>query len=178
MPTVQPLIEEETAARESSPTAQWDLAAQNEAVHRTRRHFSNWLKRHWPTDPEGVADFALLLDELLANAALHGCGRIQVHIRLAETYVYCEVRDGSDCPPVLARSGEAEHGRGIALVAALSDGWGVRDRPSGKAVWFVKRRASTDAGTPDGGAGSGMIRFVRQYAPSGDPGPETADSAA
>ncbi len=31
---------------------------------------------------------------------------------------------------------DALDGRGLALVDALSEQWGVEDRPLGKAVWF------------------------------------------
>jgi anti-sigma regulatory factor (Ser/Thr protein kinase) len=37
---------------------------------------------------------------------------------------------GAEAPP------DAESGRGLALVDACADEWGVRDYPHGKAVWF------------------------------------------
>jgi hypothetical protein len=35
----------------------------------------------------------------------------------------------------LARSSEATSGRGLALVVALADEWGVQSRHDGKCIW-------------------------------------------
>ena len=35
--------------------------------------------------------------------------------------------------------GRDENGRGMALVAEMSDEWGVDSEPDGKNVWFVLR---------------------------------------
>ncbi|MGK5447132.1 ATP-binding protein [Streptomyces radiopugnans] len=45
---------------------------------------------------------------------------------------------GDDVPRPRGTSPEDESGRGLALVAALSDAWGAYPRPCGvgKAVWF------------------------------------------
>ncbi|WP_432012423.1 ATP-binding protein [Streptomyces cucumeris] len=84
----------------------------------------------------------LIVAELSANAALHGrvpgrdftlllryddeAGRLEI-----------EVSDTHDAEPIpkLPASDE-EHGRGLLLVEALADRWGVRDRRGpGKTVW-------------------------------------------
>ncbi|SFL06767.1 hypothetical protein SAMN05216275_15115 [Streptosporangium canum] len=49
-----------------------------------------------------------------------------------------EVTDRSAVWPALLSAGpDAEHGRGLAIVAAYADRWGVEPAPEGKTVWFV-----------------------------------------
>ncbi|OEV02993.1 ATP-binding protein [Streptomyces oceani] len=83
----------------------------------------------------------LCVSELATNALLHGMppGRaFRLALWLtAESRLRVEVRDSGDGQP-RARTGlaaEAEHGRGLLLVATLADAWGVRAGEPGKAVW-------------------------------------------
>lgn len=50
-----------------------------------------------------------------------------------------------------------EHGRGLLLVAALADKWGVRERDPGKVVWCEFRVA----GCLDGSLGHQFTHAVR-----------------
>ncbi|MFG2682356.1 ATP-binding protein [Streptomyces sp. NPDC048392] len=87
---------------------------------------------------------ALLLAELAANAVTHGRvpGRdIEVLLRLDAYTLRIDVSDSrGECRPTgpetaAAATPEAEHGRGLLLVDALADRWGVVDRvPVGKTV--------------------------------------------
>lgn len=85
---------------------------------------------------------ALLVAELAANAVTHGRvpGRdIEVLLRLDAYTLRIDVSDsrGERRPSVTAVTAapEAEHGRGLLLVDALADRWGVFDRvPVGKTV--------------------------------------------
>ncbi|WP_405795431.1 ATP-binding protein [Streptomyces sp. NBC_01506] len=83
----------------------------------------------------------LVLSELLTNAGRHARvspGReIETwYMRMSDT-LRIEVHDASsDWPEVREPDLEAPDGRGLALVAALSDEWGVRHRNGpGKSVW-------------------------------------------
>ncbi|QIQ03724.1 ATP-binding protein [Streptomyces liangshanensis] len=85
---------------------------------------------------------ALLLSELVTNALRHGSppGRqIAVTLHRAEGLLRLEVEDAGDRLP-RPRTAEPdlddECGRGLALVAALADDWGVAPRRGpGKCVW-------------------------------------------
>ncbi|MDP9613523.1 MULTISPECIES: ATP-binding protein [Streptomyces] len=82
--------------------------------------------------------------ELAANAATHGRvpGRdFRLHLVLHPHAVRIEVTDSRSekRPPAPGRltppPANAETGRGLLLVQALSLAWGVEERPVGKTVW-------------------------------------------
>ncbi|MEU3460616.1 ATP-binding protein [Streptomyces sp. NPDC006733] len=91
-----------------------------------------------------VADSAVLvLSELLTNAIDHARvspGRqIETRYRREDAGVRIEVHDAAEQRPRRAGQGnDVERGRGLFIVDALADGWGVSDRDGvGKAVWAV-----------------------------------------
>ncbi|SCK34284.1 Anti-sigma regulatory factor (Ser/Thr protein kinase) [Streptomyces sp. WMMB 322] len=98
----------------------------------------------WGLDGDAVSDAALVVSELVTNAVRHGHvrGRL-VELRLVydlEKTVTVEVSDAGDGqpPPTAGRAADvalAESGRGLALVAAFADAWGVQERVVGKTVW-------------------------------------------
>ncbi|GAA2280632.1 hypothetical protein GCM10010415_56640 [Streptomyces atrovirens] len=88
-----------------------------------------------------VTDAAeLALTELVANVVRHVPGRrCRVCFLLRPGGVRVEVAD--DCPELPARTvggGLGESGRGLVIVDAVADRWGVTVRPGGrgKTVWF------------------------------------------
>lgn len=104
-----------------------------------RRHLHDW-------GMDGLADTAeLVLSELGGNAARHACDLddrlIETRFgRLPDGTLRIEVHDASDSKPELRRTtDDAESGRGLALVDALTGGlWGVSDRDGpGKTVWAL-----------------------------------------
>ncbi len=106
------------------------------------------LARSWAREvlvPWGLdhlrPDLDLALSELLANAVLHAPGPARVVLERAQDGLRLEVRDSSPTSPVRRVSGGgATTGRGLNLVAALADGWGVgarSDGEAGKTVWCV-----------------------------------------
>ncbi|MEU4653062.1 ATP-binding protein [Streptomyces sp. NPDC023723] len=111
--------------------------------------------RSWglPTHP---AD--LLVAELASNAATHG--RVQgrdFHVRLhvLDDTLRIEVTDtrGEQLPALQAPDDDAESGRGLLLVEALADRWGVADgRFPRKTMWAEVGVGSPEPGSPRSGA--------------------------
>ncbi|MFE5395406.1 ATP-binding protein [Streptomyces sp. NPDC056568] len=99
----------------------------------------------------GVTDAVeLAVTELLANVVRHVPDRRCTVLLLRQTggVVRVEVTDGSPRQPVLAVSvrDDAESGRGLVLLDAVADKWGVGPGPAGgKTVWF---ECADRAGTP------------------------------
>ena len=86
----------------------------------------------------GLLDAAeLCVSELVTNAVLHAGTAIQLEVGYAASIVRLGVRDQSPNAPMLVRHTEtASTGRGLAMVAAVADAWGVvQHNGSGKTVW-------------------------------------------
>ncbi|QXE36545.1 ATP-binding protein [Streptomyces sp. GMY02] len=83
----------------------------------------------------------LILSELLSNASLHARVSpeqvIETHYFRSSGGLRIEVHDGSpDRPQPRTPDAEAADGRGLLLVDALADEWGVADQCGpGKVVW-------------------------------------------
>ena len=89
-----------------------------------------------PVDP----DVAILLtSELVTNAIRHERGgSVTLAVSCSRDELRVDVHDTSCSLPVLADTpADAETGRGLMLVATLSDDWGVYRTPAGKAVYFT-----------------------------------------
>lgn len=89
-------------------------------------------------------EFGLGAQEVMANAVLHGCrrvhdGTITVSVRCDGRRIRLEVQDPSDeQPQVRDVADDEQSGRGMLIVTAIADRWGV-EAPSegvGKAVWM------------------------------------------
>ena len=87
-----------------------------------------------------VDDAVLLVSELVTNSVLHGGPPLVVAVDCDGSALQVRVRDGSpELPAPRVAGPEAENGRGMALVDAMSDNWGVERDENGKHVWFVLR---------------------------------------
>ncbi|MGW6915463.1 SpoIIE family protein phosphatase [Kitasatospora sp. NPDC054939] len=95
----------------------------------------------------GVAELVdtaeLLASELVTNAIRHTDRDAMFTARLyreaadGRARLRVEVEDESDLWPTRRTPGEqASSGRGLMLVEALADGWGVEPRGTGKRMWF------------------------------------------
>ncbi|WP_331769640.1 SpoIIE family protein phosphatase (plasmid) [Embleya sp. NBC_00888] len=123
---VNPLTDEDSTA--------WELPADPACVGRARdlavRQLTTW----------GLDELAftteLVVSELVTNALRYG-GDGPVTLRLIRGNVLvCEVSDGSNTQPRLRRARTTdEGGRGLFLVAQLTQRWGSRYRQSGKTIW-------------------------------------------
>lgn len=106
----------------------------------------------WP--PASAETVRLLVSEVVTNAVLHARTPVELLLEVQGDRVRVDVRDGSPSAPLLKRyAADAATGRGLRLLAALSDEWGVSRTPSGKSVWFtVGRDARDDPGSVTGDA--------------------------
>jgi anti-sigma regulatory factor (Ser/Thr protein kinase) len=104
--------------------------------------------------PALAGDVAVVVSELTSNALLHGSLRdrlIRVRLAVTRTALTVEVDDprGERLPCPREVSDEDRFGRGLLLVGALTDDWGVRPRPAGvgKTVWAQWHLGVTLCGT-------------------------------
>lgn len=100
----------------------------------------------FPEAQDFVDDMVLMVSELMTNAVTHGrvpgtSGRqVRMAIEKAGDVIRVEVRDTqSDKQPHRCEAGQNTSGRGLVLVEALSDAWGVSHEVIGKTVWVEKR---------------------------------------
>ncbi|WP_105967632.1 PAS domain S-box protein [Streptomyces geranii] len=83
-------------------------------------------------------DALLLLSEILTNAVLHAEGPIGLRLSRTDSDLTVEVTDHSPQLPQPRLAGtDEESGRGLLLVRALADNWGVRPTDEGKTTWFT-----------------------------------------
>lgn len=106
------------------------------------------IGRHWVVRiaaAAGVTGMAnqvveLLASELLSNAVLHGAGGrpVQLWFRADDDVVRVSVSDSLPKRPVVLHPAlVAPSGRGMAIVEAMSNRWGVDSQDDGgKTVWF------------------------------------------
>lgn len=111
-----------------------DLAAIADARRLLREQL-----RHWGVP--GLVDIAeLLTSELVTNALQHTENGAVLTATLSGGPAHrlrVEVHDHTDRRPRPHLPGEnATSGRGLLLVQALADSWGVRSLGTGKVVWF------------------------------------------
>ncbi|MET9377187.1 ATP-binding protein [Streptomyces sp. NPDC002992] len=105
----------------------------------------------------------LCVSELVANVIRHvGAGTpTSLSLSMNGTYLRVEVRD-PDCralPTLTAASPDAESGRGMALVDAMADRWGVLVGSDHKVTWC---EIATDLSMPNGHGGG--VRVTRAEA--------------
>jgi anti-sigma regulatory factor (Ser/Thr protein kinase) len=88
-----------------------------------------------------LADAVAVMAELVGNAVRHATpldgGVVRVAWRLRPDAVEIRVTDGGSttAPERLDADAEAPDGRGLTIVAALSDAWGVDRDGLGQCVW-------------------------------------------
>jgi anti-sigma regulatory factor (Ser/Thr protein kinase) len=108
-------------------------------------HARHWIVqccREWQCDD--LADpAALLLTELVTNVFLHARTECLIDAVFDYPVLAVTVRDGDD-QELLVRlpSDSAEEGRGLAIVDALADAWGIQQADGTKSVCFQLSSAS------------------------------------
>jgi anti-sigma regulatory factor (Ser/Thr protein kinase) len=105
------------------------------------RHLVVDLLRAWAA-PHDLDDAALLVTELVANVVDHAGGEVllTLELTLSDGWLRLSVADGSSVMPVVRElAGGAVRGRGLLLVQAIADRWGVEEYRGGKRVWLEMR---------------------------------------
>ncbi|WP_328583153.1 ATP-binding protein [Streptomyces sp. NBC_00370] len=125
-------------------TVQRFFAAHPESV-RQAREFACETLSGW--DLAGrIDDIRLCVSELATNALVHGTVSdhgFLVRLDAGTDVVRLEVHDSRRLRPESRQAADTDvSGRGLVLLAALADGWGVQDRaPLGKIVWSCFKTA-------------------------------------
>jgi anti-sigma regulatory factor (Ser/Thr protein kinase) len=90
-----------------------------------------------------LSDIAMIVSELVTNAVRAGADVIDVAVTLTDGELRIEVTDGvGGWPTVRDADIEDATGRGLPLVAAIAERWGVdRNDPTGKHVWATLQLA-------------------------------------
>ncbi|WP_406103218.1 SpoIIE family protein phosphatase [Streptomyces sp. NBC_01003] len=113
--------------------AEWDVPADAAAVAETRKLVDERLTA-WGLE-EAAFTMELVVSELVTNAIRYGTEPIRLRL-IKERSLICEVSDSSNTAPHLRRAQVSdEGGRGLFLVAELTQRWGTRYTSAGKTIW-------------------------------------------
>ncbi|WP_371101709.1 ATP-binding protein [Streptomyces sp. PU_AKi4] len=129
----------------------------------TRTRLSDWGLQE-------LSDSAqLCVSELVSNVITHvGCGtpaNLTVSLRGARLRIELRDPDARALPTLVEASDDAEGGRGMALIDALAERWGIDLHDNGKVTWC--ELVATPA-TPDGHAGVRVTRAAKVLSSYGD----------
>ncbi|MEU1071249.1 MULTISPECIES: ATP-binding protein [unclassified Streptomyces] len=123
-----------------------DLEAAPERVPQIRRIVAAHL-RYWRLECL-IQPVSLGVCELLTNVFRHAEGdkNCTLELRWTGRRLTAAVLDRDPRLPVLGGDEPlAARGRGLAMVASLSDSWGTHATDGGKVVWFTLRAEAPDA---------------------------------
>lgn len=122
----------------ASDTAEWTFPADASSVPEIRKAVTDRLAA-WSLDEQAFAT-ELVVSELAGNAVRHAGGSMTVRLIRGRDRLVCEVGDDSSTQPRIRRAHSTdEGGRGLFLVAEVSDRWGCRFGPRGKTIWAEQR---------------------------------------
>ncbi|MEU8975696.1 SpoIIE family protein phosphatase [Streptomyces monashensis] len=127
--------------------ARWDVPSEPAAVSVARADATRQLAE-WRLPDAVSADVKLVISELVTNAVRYGTAPITLRL-LYDRTLTCEVSDTSSTAPHLRYAAEEdEGGRGLFLIARLSERWGTRYLPNGKVIWAECSPHATEEPTP------------------------------
>lgn len=115
---------------------------------RTGRQFARDVVLEWGLERLSD-DVQLGVSELLSNAVRHAGTDVEMSLKLNGRLVV-EVHDSDPDlrrPVIPNQTPYATSGRGLQIVSAISDDWGIRATADGKVIWFSL--ALPESGTPD-----------------------------
>ncbi|MGI3223517.1 SpoIIE family protein phosphatase [Streptomyces sp. GTA36] len=118
----------------TSQVATWDIPADPALVAPIRKQVVQQLET-WDLSEAGFTT-ELVVSELVTNAIRYGERPIRLRLIHDATTLIVEVSDSSHTAPHLRRAKIFdEGGRGLLLVAQLTERWGSRHTPEGKTIW-------------------------------------------
>ncbi|MFD5894260.1 SpoIIE family protein phosphatase [Streptomyces sp. NPDC060366] len=127
------LLMARTRAMDAAHVATWDVPHEAAAVAKVRKDACRQLG-DWGLD-DAVFITELVVSELVTNAIRYGDAPIRLRL-IRDRNLIIEVADGSSTAPHLRRARVSdEGGRGLLLVAQLTQGWGTRQTYTGKTIW-------------------------------------------
>ncbi|MYS45566.1 SpoIIE family protein phosphatase, partial [Streptomyces sp. SID5998] len=122
-----------TRALGADQVATWDIAPDPENVAAIRQAAAEQLAAWGLEETAFVTE--LVVSELVTNAIRYGGPPVQLRLIRDRTLI-CEVSDSSSTSPHLRRAhAYDEGGRGLLLVAQLTQRWGSRPSGRGKTIW-------------------------------------------
>ncbi|MEU9309840.1 SpoIIE family protein phosphatase [Streptomyces sp. NPDC048256] len=122
-----------TRALGADRVAAWDVEPDPAQVAATRQAATEQLTA-WGLE-EAAFVTELVVSELVTNAIRYGAPPIRLRL-IRDRSLICEVSDGSSTSPHLRRAHAFdEGGRGLLLVAQLTQRWGSRQTDRGKTIW-------------------------------------------
>jgi len=125
-----------TRALDLQHVADWDVEPDFAQVPHIRKVAVEKVEA-WGLE-EAVFVTELVVSELVTNAIRYGEPPIRLRL-IRDTALICEVSDSSNTAPHLRRARAFdEGGRGLLLVAQLTQGWGTRHTPHGKTIWCAQ----------------------------------------
>ncbi|MGD9754787.1 MAG: ATP-binding protein [Acidimicrobiia bacterium] len=111
----------------------WRFPATTASVASARNAVAGLVAEHHPTLAD---DVRIVVSELASNAVLHAGTPYDVLAQVAGDRVRVEVADAAPALPAVRYPAlEATSGRGLHLITALCERWGVEQRGGGKVVW-------------------------------------------
>ena len=105
---------------------------------REGRRFVARTLREWQVDEARIEPVLLVANELVANAITHAQSAPVLSLAATGSDLVVRVADESERLPVArAATPDESGGRGLMLVEALADRWGIDTSDSGKVVWVT-----------------------------------------
>ncbi|MEV2212188.1 SpoIIE family protein phosphatase [Streptomyces sp. NPDC050997] len=118
----------------ASQVATWDIPADPALVSPIRKQVVTQLDLWDQSDAAFTVE--LVVSELVTNAIRYGAHPIRLRLIHDASTLICEVSDTNHTAPHLRRAKTwDEGGRGLLLVAQLTQRWGSRHTADGKTIW-------------------------------------------
>ncbi|MGP3989111.1 SpoIIE family protein phosphatase [Streptomyces sp. 3N207] len=135
-----------TSALDADKVRTWELAQHPSAVAQARKMAADQLATWGLTEAAFATE--LIVSELVTNALRYGTAPVTLRL-IHDSTLICEVSDGSSTAPHLRRARVLdEGGRGLLLVAQLSECWGSRQTPTGKTIWAEQSLPAEPSAAP------------------------------